>query len=261
MCKVIAIANQKGGVGKTTTAVNLGIGIARKGKKVLLIDADPQGSMTASLGYVQPDEIGVTLATVMMDLINDEEVSPMDGILHHAEGVDLLPANIELSAMEVSMASVIARETIMRGYVDMIRPFYDYIIIDCMPSLGVLTVNALTCADSVLIPCQAAYLPVKGLQQLIKTIYTVKRQLNKELEIEGILLTMVDGRTSYAKEIVSEVNEVYGKSIPVFPIEIPLSVRAAETSAVAKSIYDYDPKGKAAFAYMTLTKEVLAHGC
>ena len=113
----------------------------------------------------------------------------------------------------------------------------------------------------VLIPCQAAYLPVKGLQQLIKTIYTVKRQLNKELEIEGILLTMVDGRTTYAKDIVMEVNDVYGKSIPVFPIEIPLSVRAAETSAMAKSIYDYDPKGKAAFAYMSLTKEVLAHGC
>ena len=154
-----------------------------------------------------------------------------------------------------------SRELVLKSYIDSVRDEYDYIIIDCMPSLGIMTVNALACADTVLIPVQAAYLPVKGLQQLIKTIYTVKRRLNPNLEIEGILLTMVDNRTNYAKDIVLEVNDVYGKTIPVFPIEIPLSVRAAEISSMAKSIYDYDPKGKAAFAYMSLTKEVLAHGC
>lgn len=152
MCKVIAIANQKGGVGKTTTAVNLGIGLTRKGKKVLLIDADPQGSMTASLGYIQPDDIKVTLATIMLALINDEEVSEQDGILHHSEGVDLIPANIELSVLEVSLVNAIARESIMKEYVNMVRNLYDYIIIDCMPSLGMMTINALTAADSVLIP-------------------------------------------------------------------------------------------------------------
>lgn len=171
--------------------------------------------------------------------------------------MDLLPGNIELSGLEISINGVISRETILKQYVDRMREFYDYIIIDCMPSLGLLTINALACADSVLIPVQAAYLPVKGLQQLIKTIGRVKRQLNPELEIEGILLTMVDNRTNYAKDIVKQVHEVYSESIKVFDAEIPLSVRAAETSAEGSSLYQYDPKGKAAVAYSDFIKEVL----
>ena len=170
MCKVISVVNQKGGVGKTTTTVNVGIGLAREGKKVLLIDADPQGSLTASLGYEEPDDLRITLATIMMDVINEEEISLEDGILHHQENVDLLPANIELSALEVTMGNVMSREMIMKEYIDAIRSRYDYILIDCMPSLGMMTINALVSSDSVLIPVQAAYLPVKGLQQLIKTI-------------------------------------------------------------------------------------------
>ena len=243
-CKVIAVANQKGGVGKTVTCVNLGIGLAREGKKVLLIDADPQGSLTISLGYSEPDQMEYSLATAMMKIINDEQVDAKQGILH----------------LEISLIGVISRETILREYISYARENYDYIIIDCMPSLGMLTINALASADSVLIPVQAAYLPVKGLQQLIKTIGRVKRQLNPGLQIEGILLTMVDNRTNYAKDISMQVYEAYSSSINVFAVEIPLSVRAAEISAEGSSIYEYDPKGKAAFAYTALIKEVIGNG-
>ena len=194
MCRVIAVSNQKGGVGKTVSCVNLGIGLAQEGKKVLLIDADPQGSLTISLGYEEPDEMEYSLATLMMNIVNDEKLNIEKTILHHKEGVDLIPANIELSAIEVSLVNAMSRELILRSMVDRLREFYDYIIIDCMPSLGMMTINALACADSVLILVQAAYLPVKGLQQLIKTIGRVKKQLNPKLKIEGILLTMVDNR-------------------------------------------------------------------
>lgn len=260
MCKVIAVANQKGGVGKTVTSVNLGIGLARNGKKVLLIDADPQGSLTISLGFSEPDRLDYSLANAMMKIINDEEVDIKEGILHHEEGVDVLPGNIELSGLEISLIGVISRETILREFIGNLKESYDYIIIDCMPSLGMITINALAASDSVLIPVQAAYLPVKGLQQLIKTISRVKRQLNPGLEIEGILLTMVDNRTNYAKDISALVYETYSSSINVFGVEIPLSVRAAEISAEGSSIYEYDPKGKAAFAYTELIKEVISHG-
>ena len=257
MCKIISVSNQKGGTGKTTTTVNLGIGLARAGEKVLLIDADPQGSMTASLGYIEPDDINITLATVMMAMINDEEIDSEEGILHHEEGVDLLPANIELSGLEVSLVNVMSRETLLKTYLETVRDRYDYILIDCMPSLGMLTINALVAADSVVIPVQAAYLPVKGLEQLIKTISKVKRQLNRKLEIEGILLTMVDFRTNYAKDISTMLHVTYGSKITIFENVIPLSVKAAETSAEGISIYAHCPKSKVSNAYKSLTQEVL----
>ena len=259
MCRVIAIANQKGGVGKTTTTSNLGIGLARQGKKVLLIDADAQGSLTASLGIREPDRLEITLATIMGNIINDEEIRLDYGILSHDEGVDFIPGNIELSGLETSLINVMSRETVLRTYIDLQRDNYDYILIDCMPSLGMITINVFTCADSILIPVQAAYLPIKGLEQLIKTIGKVKRQINQKLEIEGILLTMVDNRTNYAKDISNLLIENYGSKVHIFENSIPMSVRAAEISAEGVIIYKHDPNGKVASAYKSLTKEVLCN--
>ena len=258
MVKIIAVHNQKGGVGKTTTTSNLGIGLAKQGKKVLLIDADAQGSLTASLGIREPDRLEITLATIMASIINDEEIKPEYGILRHEEGVDFMPGNIELSGLETSLVNVMSRETVLRTYIEQQKDRYDYILIDCMPSLGMITINAFTSADSILIPVQAAYLPVKGLEQLIKTIGKVKRQINPKLEIEGILLTMVDNRTNYARDISTLLIENYGSRVKIFKESIPMSVRAAEISAEGVSIYEHDPNGKVASAYQSLTEEVLA---
>lgn len=259
MCKVIAITNQKGGCAKTNVTVNLGIGLAREGKKVALIDNDAQGSLTASLGYEEPDELDITLANIMMNVINDEENEPEYGFLKHEEGVSFIPANVELSGLEISLINVISRETILRSYIETIRDQYDYILIDCAPSLGMLTINALVAADAVIIPVPAAYLPVKGLVQLLKTITMVKRRLNRKLQVEGILITMVDFRTNFARDISAKLHEAYDTTIGIFKTYIPQSVRAAECGAEGISIYKHDPKGNAADAYHRLTLEVLSH--
>ena len=255
--RIISICNQKGGVGKTQTAVSLGIGLAREGKNVLLVDVDPQGSLTASLGYNHPDHIETTLATVMGGIMTDNPLPPDAGILHHSEGVDLLPANIELSGLDVTLVNTMSRETVLREYLKMVQDSYDVVLLDCCPSLGMLTINALAAATEVLIPAQAQYLSIKGLEQLIRTISKVRRQINPTLSISGVLITMADLRTNYTREIIELLHTTYGGKLRIFESVIPLSVRAAETSAEGKSIYLHDPTGKVASAYAALTREVL----
>ena len=258
--QIIAIANQKGGVGKTTTCANLGIGLAQSGKKVLLIDGDPQGSLTISLGNPQPDKLPFTLSDAMGRILMDEPIRPGEGILHHPEGIDLMPADIQLSGMEVSLVNAMSRETILRQYLDTLKGQYSHILIDCQPSLGMLTVNALAAANRVIIPVQAEYLPAKGLEQLLQTINKVRRQINPKLRIDGILMTMVMPRTNISKEITATVKSAYGKKIKVFDTEIPHSIRAVEATAEGKSIFAYDKSGKVAAAYEQLGKEVAEIG-
>ena len=254
---VIAVVNQKGGTGKTTTCENLGIGLANEGKKVLLVDTDPQGSLTIALGNPRPDDLPVTLTDLMAKIMQDQPPLPKEGILSHEEGVDLVPANITLSGLEVSLVNAMSRETILKQYLETVKGQYDYILLDCMPSLGMFTVNALAASDQVLIPVQANYLSAKGLEQLLQTVNKVKRQINPKLRIEGILLTMVDSRTNFAKEISTLIRDTYGSKLKVFDSDIPRSVRAAEISAEGISIFKHDPGGKVAEAYRSLTKEVL----
>lgn len=253
----MAVVNQKGGTAKTTTVENLGIGLAKTGKKVLLVDCDPQASLTICLGYPRPDELPVTLTELLTASINEQPVNLAEGILHQKEGVDLIPSNIALAGLEVALVNTMNRERMLKQFLEPVKQEYDYVLLDCMPSLGMLTVNALTAADTTLIPVQANYLSAKGLEQLLQTVNKVKRQINPKLRIEGILLTMVDGRTNYARDISNLIRETYGSRIKIFDSVIPRSTRAAEISAEGKSIFAYDPKGKVAAAYEDMTKEVL----
>ena len=255
-CKVIALTNHKVGVGKTTTAFNRGVSLSQQCKKVLLVDADAQANLTMSLGYPRPDDLPISLATIMQDIIDDNPIDVQKGILHHGEGVDLLPSNIELSGLEVRLINAISRERVLKTCMNEVKKNYDYVLIDCMPSLGMLTINALAAADSVIIPTQPHYLSAKGLELLLRSVSKVRRQINPHLRIDGILMTMVMPRTNISKEVTALVKSAYGQNIKVFDAQIPHSIRAVEATAEGKSIFAYDKSGKVAAAYEQFGKEV-----
>ena len=256
MVKTIAICNQKGGVGKTTTTLNLGIGLVRQGNKVLLVDADPQNDLTSALGW-EADSLDHSLGRLMYMVTQNHKPDVKDSILHHSEGVDLIPSNLDLSSMETQLVNAMSRETTLKRVLASYSKDYDHILLDCSPSLGMLTINALAAADRIIVPVQAQYLSVKGVEQLLSTVARVKRNINHKLKIDGVLLTMVDNRTNNSREIAALLRDTYGTKIRVFDAEIPRSVRAAEISAEGKSIFEHDPGGKVAEAYHALTKEVL----
>ena len=258
-CNVIAIANQKGGVGKTTTTFNLGVALSKLGKKVLLLDTDPQGDLTTYMGYYETNNIP-TIASVMESEILNNKYNIKEAVLHHKENIDLIPANLDLSSIAVSLVNVENREKILRNCIKDIKNDYDYILIDCMPSLEMITVNALSCADKVIIPVQTHYLAAKGMGQLLGSISTVKRKINPNLGIEGILLTIVDRRTTLSNEIKLALQENYGSVIKVFNTQIPQAIKATRSTSEGKSIFAFDNKNIVAEAYLQLAQEVITNG-
>ena len=254
-CNVQAVLNQKGGTGKTTTSINLGAALALMGKKVLLVDADPQGNLTTALGW-QKDELKVTLHTHMQKIIDDEPLPPRDGVLRHEEGFDVMPANISLSGMELGLAYAMNRERIMKLWLDQVKGAYDHVLIDCSSSLGMITINALVAANSVIVPVQTHYLAADGMTQLIATVARVRRQINPDLEVSGLLLTLFDARTNLSKQIERKIRVDFGENLRVFRAVVPTAVSVAEASACGKSIFGYDKAGKVATAYAAVAKEV-----
>ncbi len=256
MGKTIAICNQKGGVTKTTSCLNLGVGLAREGRKVLLVDADPQNDLTTALGW-EADSLDHSLGSLMYLVTQDHKPAVHDVILHHEEGVDLIPSNLDLSSMESQLVNAMSREKVMDNVLKEVRNDYDYILIDCMPSLGMITINALTAADEVIIPVQAQYLPTKGMTHLMKSINMVRNHTNEDLKVTGIVMTLVDGRTNLAREVIDTIRSKYGMHIRIFDTQIPIAVKAAEASKAGMSIFAYDARSKPALAYEQLTKEVM----
>ena len=259
-CKVIAITNQKGGVGKTTTTFNLGVALAKQGKKVLIVDVDPQSNLTTYAGWYNEEDLKYTLSDLMEQSMNDEEIKTKESILHHKENIDLIPYSLNLSALENALAYAMSREYTLRNCLSIVKNDYDYILLDCQPSLGMLTINALASADSVLIPVQSEYFALRGMTDLFKIINKVRRQINPTLKIDGAFLTLVDKRTNLSKEIAKQINDNYGSILKLYDIKIPRAVKTAESTSSGGSIFSYDKSGVVAEAYSSLTKEVLDDG-
>lgn len=259
MSKIIAIANQKGGVGKTTTTFSLGVALSQLGKKVLLIDADPQGDLTTCMGYYNQEELQNTIGTLTYDTICNNEVKAEDSILHHKEGIDLIPSNLDLSAIEFSLVNAMSREFTLKNSIKDIKENYDYILIDCMPSLGMITINALACSDKIIIPIQGEYLAAKGMGHLLNTVNRIHKQINPELKLDGILLTLIDKRTNLTKEVRNTINKNYGQIIKIFNTEIPKAINISKATSTGKSIFAYDKNSPVAIAYKEFAKEVVAH--
>ena len=259
-CKVIAITNQKGGVGKTTTTFNLGVALAKQGKRVLVVDVDPQSNLTTYAGWYDENELKYTLTDLMEQSMNDEEIKTKESILHHSENVDLIPSNLSLSALENSLTYAMSREYTLRNCLSSIKDDYDYILLDCQPSLGMLTINALASANSVIIPVQSEYFALRGMTDLFKIINKVRRQINPTLKIDGALLTLVDSRANLPKEIATQLKDNYGSILKLFNTQIPRAVKTAESTSSGESVFSYDKSGRVANEYSSFAKEVLNDG-
>lgn len=256
MSEIICIANQKGGVGKTMTAVSMSSCLAMHGKSVLLVDFDHQGHATKGYGYLDRSKYPLSITDALQAVINGADIDSNKLILHTEEGVDIVPANISLAGIAPTLDNVMCRETVLKRMIDKIKNQYDYVLIDTNPTLGNLQINALTASDSVIIPVQSEPYAVDGMGDLLKSISQTKRNLNSNLTVKGILITMTDYRTNLSKKIARDVRDCFGSHIKVFNQTIPRCIAAAESTGVGQSIFVYDPKGAATKAYESLVKEV-----